>query len=77
MPHILYILLGMDKNSIRVMPTNKKLYGANYDLRHIKVQFVLNDGDIIELLTSSISTLIDKDVTISKQCQESLKAYQA
>ena len=64
------------------MTANEKLDGANHDLWSLKVQFLLNDRDMVELLTTSMSTPTNKDehgkdITAIKQCQEKLKAYQA
>ena len=46
---------------IRCIQCNDKLDGTNYDVWHLKVQFSLNDGDILDLLTSSMIALADKD----------------
>ena len=70
------------KNTIGCMQSNDKLDGTNYDVWHLKVQFALDDGDMLDLLTFSMPTLADKDeqgrdTTATKQYQENLKAYQA
>jgi len=43
------------------MLANEKLDQANYDLCNLKVQLFLNDGDMVELLTTSMAVLVDKD----------------
>ena len=63
------------------MQSNDKLDGTNYDIWHLKVQFALNDGDMLELWTSSMPASAEKDEqgrdTAIEQYQENLKAYQA
>ena len=49
------------KNMIGCMQSNDKLDGLNYDVCHLKAQFALNDGDLLDLLTSSMPVLADKD----------------
>jgi len=79
----MYILLDMAaKNKISFMQSNDKLDGSNYSVWHLKVQFSLNDGEMLNLLTSSMPTLAEKDdegkyITTTEQYQENLKAYQA
>jgi len=36
------------------MPINEKLDATNYDLWSLKVQFLLNNGDMVEFLTASM-----------------------
>ena len=43
------------------MPVNEKLNGSNHDLWSRKVQFLLNNGDLVKFLTSTMSTPTDKD----------------
>jgi len=48
----------------------------------LKVQFLLNNGDMVEFLTTTMSTSADKDeqdkdVSVSEQNQEKLKEYVA
>jgi len=69
------------KNRIGYIQSNDKLDGTNYDICHLKVQFALNDGDMLDLLTSSMPTLADKDeqgrdITTTEQYQENPKVYQ-
>jgi len=64
------------------MQSNDKLDGMNYDIWHLKVQLALNDGDMLDLLTSSMPTLVEKDeqgrdIIATEQYQENLKVYQA
>ena len=80
MPNASYILLDMIKNLIANIPTNEKLDETNYDLWLLKIQFLLKDKDMIELLTTSMSAPAEKykrgkDVSACEWCQESLKAY--
>ena len=49
------------KNIIGCMASDDKLYGINYDVSHLKVQFTLNDGDMLGLLTCSMPALAEKD----------------
>jgi len=49
------------KNMIGCMLSNDKLDGSNYDVWHLKVQFTLNDGDMLDLLTSFVPALAKKD----------------
>jgi len=70
------------KNMISCMQSNDKLDGMNYDVWHLKVQFALNYGDMLGLLTSSMPAPADKDeqgrdITATEHYQENLKAYQA
>jgi len=44
----------MCRNVIGGMPANEKLDGANYDIWSLKVQFFLNDEDVIDLSTCSM-----------------------
>ena len=69
------------ETNIGSMPANEKLDGTNYNLWNLKVQFLLNNGDMVEFLTASMSTSAEwhehgKEVTIGEQYQEKLKAYQ-
>ena len=59
-----------------------KLDGANCDLWHLNVQFLLNDKVMKELLTASTSTPVkkverSKDVIASEHYQERLRVNQA
>ena len=67
--------------SIGSMSINERLDRNNYNLWSLKVQFLLNNGDMVEFLTISLSALVDrdehgKDVAASGQYQKKLKAYQ-
>lgn len=42
------------------MPFNEILDGTNYDLWHMKVQFSLNEGDMLDLLMTSMSALVEQ-----------------
>jgi len=48
------------KNMIGCMQSNDKLDGT-YNVWHLKVQFTLNDGDMLDLLTSFVPALAKKD----------------
>ena len=70
------------KNLIRSMPSNEKLDDKNYDVWLLKVQFTPNDGDMLDLLTTSMPAPTDKDdqgrdITVTEQYKENLKAYRA
>ena len=43
------------------MPVNEKLDGTNYDLWSLKVQFLLNNGDMVEFLTSCMLPPTERD----------------
>ena len=67
--------------NIGSMPVNEKLDGTNYDLWSLKVQFLLNNGDMVEFLTASMYPPVERDehgndVTTSEQYKEKPKAYQ-
>jgi len=69
------------KNLIGSMASNDKLDGSNYDVWHLKVQFTLNEGDMLDLLTTSMLPPAEKDdqgkdITATEQYKENLKAYQ-
>ena len=49
------------KNLMGSMPSNEKLDDINYDRWHLKVQFILNEGDMLDLLTTFMPTSVDKD----------------
>jgi len=49
------------KNLMGSMPSNEKLDGTNYDVWHLKVQFTLNEGDMLDLLMTSMRAPADKD----------------
>ena len=70
------------KNLIGSMSSNEKLDGTNYDVWHLKVPFILNEGDMLDLLMTSMPAPADKDdqgmdITATKQYKENLKAYHA
>ena len=63
------------------MPVHEKLDETNYDLWSLKVQFLLNNGDIVEFFTASMYPPTERDehrndLTASEQYKEKLKAYQ-
>jgi len=43
------------------MKSNDKLDASNYSIWHLKVRLALNEGDMLDLLTSSMSSPADKD----------------
>jgi len=47
--------------NIGSMPVNEKLDETNYDLWSLKVQFLLNNGDMVELLTASMFSPAEQD----------------
>ena len=49
------------KNLIGSMSSKEKLDNTNYDVWHLKVQFTLNEGGMLDLLTTSMPALTDKD----------------
>jgi len=51
----------MARNIINGMPTNEKLDGTNYDLWRLNIQFLLNNQNMVELLTTSKSVAAEKD----------------
>ena len=58
--------------NIGCMPFNEKVDGTNYDLWSLKIQFLLNNRDMEEFLTASMSALAKwnehgKDVAASEQ----------
>ena len=70
------------ENLIGSMPSNEKLDSSNYNVWHLKVYFTLNNCAILDLLTTSMPSLPDKDeqakdITASEQQKPNLKAYQA
>ena len=42
------------QNLIGNMPSNKKLDVINYNVWYLKVQFTLNEGDMLDFLTTSM-----------------------
>jgi len=46
---------------IGTISSNEKLDDMNYDIWHLKVQFILNESDILDLLTTSMPTPTKKD----------------
>jgi len=67
--------------NIGSISVNEKLYETNYDLWSLKVQFLLNNGDMVEFLTTSMCPPTKRDehgndVTASERYKEKLKAYQ-
>ena len=70
------------RNMIGCMQSDDELDGSNYDFWHMKVQFYLNNDDMLDLLTSSKAPPAekdeqDRDITVTEQYKENLKAYQA
>ena len=49
------------KHFIGSMPISQKLDDTNHDIQNLKVQFNLNEGDILDLLTASMPAPADKD----------------
>jgi len=49
------------KNMKGCMQSNDKLDDTNYDVWYLKVQLALNDGDMLDLLTSSMPAPAEKD----------------
>jgi len=63
------------------VPVKEKLDETNYNLWSLKVQFFVNNEDMGEFLTATMSALADrnehgKDVTTCEHYHEKLKAYQ-
>jgi len=58
--------------NIGSMPVNEKVDGTNYDLWSLKVQFLLNNRDMVEFLTTFMFAPAERDehgndVTTSEQ----------
>ena len=67
--------------NIGSIPVDEKLDWTNFDIWSLKIQFLLNNGDILELLMATMSASVGtdergKDVIASEEYQEELKAYQ-
>ena len=67
--------------NIGSMPVHEKLDETNYDLWSLKVQFLLNNKDMVEFLTTFMFAPPEWDehenvVSASEQHKEKLKAYQ-
>ena len=67
--------------NIGSMLVNEKLDETNYDIWSLKVQFLLNNRDMVEFLTAFMFAPAEGDehgnvVTASEQYKEKLKAYQ-
>lgn len=70
------------RNMIGCMQFDDKLDGSNYDVWHLKVQFYLNNDDMLDHLTSSMVHPTEKDeqgrdITGTEQYKENLKICQA
>jgi len=68
-------------NLIGRMPISDKLNDSNYDLWHLKVQFILNEGGMLYHLTISMPAPANKDergmdITITEQYKQNLTTYQ-
>ena len=80
MPNFTDILSDMATN-MGSMPVNEKLNGTNYNIWCLKVQFLLNNGDMVEFLRAFMFALAEwdkhnNDVIASELYQEKLKAYE-
>jgi len=63
------------------LSTNEKLGGSNYDMWHRKIQLLLNEREVLEHLTTTMSARAtkdkeNKDITSIEEYQASLVAYQ-
>ena len=61
--------------------TNGKLYGSNYNMQHWKIQFLLDEREVLVHLTATIFAHVtkdkdNKDVMFTKEYQANLVAYQ-
>ena len=82
--HLLIELVDMAANNamINEISTSQKLDGSNYDMWKRKIQYLLNERDLLEHLTIAkfLPSDTDKDDkpidTSSVQYQESFQAYQ-
>jgi len=68
------------RNMIICMQYDDILDGSNCDVWHLKVQFYLNNDDMLGLLTSSMTAPAEKDeqgrdITVTEQYKENLNAY--
>jgi len=67
--------------NIGSIPVNEKVDATNYYLWSLKVQFLLNNGGMVEFLTGTMFAPAKRgehgeDVTASEQYQEKLKEYE-
>lgn len=70
------------RNMIGCMQSDDKLDGSNYDVWHLKVQFYLNNDDMLDLVAASMAPPAEKDeqgrdITGTEQYKENLKTCQA
>ena len=81
MPNTFIYILYNTATNISSMPVNEKLDGTDYDIWSLKVQFNLNNGDMVEFLRASLFAPAERDehgndVIASEQCKKKLKVYQ-
>jgi len=67
---------------IGALSTDEKLDGSNYDMWHRKIQFLLDNREVLEPLSVTISAPAtknkdDKDITSTEEYKASLAVYQA
>ena len=66
---------------IRELTTNEKLDGSNYDMWRRKIQFLLEECEVLEHLKTTMSAPLtrdedDKDITHTDEYKANLVAYQ-
>ena len=61
MPSSLYTFRYRANNLIGSMFTSENLDDTDYDIQHLKVHFILNEGDILDLLITYMFVPTDKD----------------
>ena len=78
----LFVDMAPKASMIGDLSTDEKLDGSNYDMWHWKIQFLLDDREVLEPLQVTMSALAtkdkdDKDITSTEEYKTSLAAYQA
>ena len=62
------------KNVVADLTKDNKLTGNNYDIWHRKIQYLLNEQELLEILSSKMTRPEDKNTT---QHKRDLEAYQS
>ena len=57
----LFVYMAFKTSTIGDLSTNEKLDGSNYDIWRRKIQFLLNEREVLEHLTATMSTPAAKD----------------
>ena len=61
------------KNMIGVLSINEKLNDTNYDMWYRKIQYLLNEREVLETLST---TMVEPTNTSSEKYKEEIAAYQ-